>query len=73
MGPLCTPFEQVLRESDVITRHSPLAPSARNMIADAEFALMSRRPLLINTARGGLVDEGAFSYPVCRANFRNCL
>jgi len=61
MGPLYTPFEQVLRESDVITLHSPLTPSTRNMIADAEFALMSRRPLLINTARGGLVDEDALS------------
>lgn len=59
MGPLYTPFEQVLRESDVITLHSPLMPSTRNMISDAEFALMSKKPLLINTARGGLVDEDA--------------
>ena len=34
-------------------------PSTRNMIAAPEFALMERRPLLINTARGGLVDEAA--------------
>jgi glycerate dehydrogenase len=59
MGPLYTPFEEVLRESDVITLHCPLMPSTRNMIAAAEFAQMSRRPLLINTARGGLVDEQA--------------
>ncbi len=59
MGPLYTPFEEVLRQSDVITLHSPLMPSTRNMIAAAEFALMERRPLLINTARGGLVDEDA--------------
>jgi glycerate dehydrogenase len=57
MGPLYTPFEQVLRESDVITLHSPLMPSTRNMISTDEFAMMARRPLLINTARGGLVDE----------------
>ena len=59
MGPLYTPFEEVLRVSDIITLHSPLLPSTRNMIAAPEFALMERRPLLINTARGGLVDEAA--------------
>jgi glycerate dehydrogenase len=59
MGPLYTPFEEVLRQSDVITLHCPLLPSTRNMIAAREFSLMVRRPLLINTARGGLVDEHA--------------
>ncbi|HET6469312.1 MAG TPA: D-2-hydroxyacid dehydrogenase [Geminicoccaceae bacterium] len=61
MGPLYTPFEEVLRTSDVITLHSPLLPSTRDMIAAPEFALMERRPLLINTARGGLVDEAALA------------
>ena len=59
MGPLYTPFEELLRISDVITLHAPLMPSTRGMIGRAEFALMERRPLLINTARGGLVDEAA--------------
>ena len=59
MGPLYTPFEDVLRQSDVITLHCPLLPSTRNLIGSAEFALMERRPVLINTARGGLVDEAA--------------
>jgi glycerate dehydrogenase len=59
MGPLYTPFEDVLRRSDVITLHCPLMPATRNMIGSPEFALMERRPLLINTARGGLVDEHA--------------
>src|SRR6185369_15388688 len=63
MGPLYTPFEDVLRRSDVITLHAPLMPSTRNMIGAAEFVLMERRPLLINTARGGLVDEDA----LCKA------
>jgi glycerate dehydrogenase len=59
MGPLYTPFEDVLRQSDVITLHAPLMPQTRNMIAAPEFALMERKPLVINTARGGLVDEVA--------------
>ena len=59
MGPLYTPFAEVLRRSDIITLHAPLMPSTRNLIGVAEFAVMERRPLLINTARGGLVDEAA--------------
>lgn len=59
MGPLYTPFDAVLRESDIITLHCPLMPATRDMIAAPEFAAMARRPLLINTARGGLVDEQA--------------
>jgi glycerate dehydrogenase len=58
-GVLYTPFERCLAESDIITLHCPLIPATRNMIGAAEFALMKRSPLLINTARGGLVDEDA--------------
>ncbi|MGF6873572.1 D-2-hydroxyacid dehydrogenase [Paraburkholderia sp. MM5477-R1] len=57
MGPLYTPFEQVLQDSDIITLHCPLIDSTRDLIADEEFAQMKRRPILINTARGGLVNE----------------
>jgi glycerate dehydrogenase len=59
MGPLYTPWQEVLETSDVITLHSPLTPQTRNMIAMPEFRAMKRQPLLINTARGGLVDEAA--------------
>ncbi|MGB5212972.1 MAG: D-2-hydroxyacid dehydrogenase [Anderseniella sp.] len=57
LGPLYTPFDEVLERSDVITLHCPLMPGTRNMLASAEFAKMKRQPLIINTARGGLVDE----------------
>jgi len=50
-------LDQVLRESDVISLHSPLTETTRGQIAMAEFRAMKRRPLLINTSRGGLVDE----------------
>jgi glycerate dehydrogenase len=59
MGILYTPFKRVLAEADVITLHCPLLPQTRHMIGAAELAAMTRRPLLINTARGGLVDESA--------------
>jgi len=61
MGPLYTPFDEVIRTSDIITLHCPLMPSTQNMISRREFAMMERRPLLINTARGGLVDEEALA------------
>lgn len=61
MGPLYTPFDRVLAESDVLTLHCPLMPSTRNMIAEPEFKKMARRPLIINTARGGLIDEAALA------------
>ncbi len=57
LGPLYTPFDEVLETSDVITLHSPLLPGTRNMIGMPEFRKMKKRPLLINTARGGLVVE----------------
>jgi glycerate dehydrogenase len=59
MGPLYTPFEEVLERSDVLTLHCPLTPATRDLLGDAEFGRMRRRPLVINTARGGLIDEGA--------------
>ncbi|WP_323003434.1 D-2-hydroxyacid dehydrogenase [Denitromonas sp.] len=58
-GQLYTPWDEVLATSDIITLHSPLTPDTRHMIALPEFRAMARRPLIINTARGGLVDEAA--------------
>ncbi|MFZ4809676.1 MAG: D-2-hydroxyacid dehydrogenase [Hyphomicrobiaceae bacterium] len=52
-----TAFDDVLARSDILTLHCPLTPATRNLIALPELRKMSRRPLLINTARGGLVDE----------------
>ncbi len=62
LGPLYTPWQEVLETSDVITMHSPLTKDTRGMIAMPEFKAMKRRPLIINTARGGLVDEAALVY-----------
>lgn len=56
-----TPFETVLRESDVITLHTPLTAETKNLIGAAELAQMKPDALLINTARGGLVDEQALA------------
>jgi glycerate dehydrogenase len=58
-GVAFTPHEQVLAESDVISLHCPLIPATRNLIDSTAFRKMKRNALLINTARGGLVDEAA--------------
>ncbi|KAB1075196.1 D-2-hydroxyacid dehydrogenase [Methylobacterium planeticum] len=52
-------FETILSQSDVITLHVPLTPETKNMIGRDELAKMKRTAILINTARGGLVDEAA--------------
>ncbi|MBA3043008.1 MAG: D-2-hydroxyacid dehydrogenase [Alphaproteobacteria bacterium] len=54
-----TPFDDVMRRADVITLHCPLNAETRGIISTREFALMERKPILINTGRGGLVDEQA--------------
>lgn len=52
-----TPFEAVLEQADIITLHMPLKPETRDLIGIDEFRRMKRHPLIINTARGGLVNE----------------
>lgn len=49
----------LLRASDVISLHVPLAPSTRGLIGRAELAAMKPGAVLVNTARGGVVDEDA--------------
>ncbi|MEF8753929.1 MAG: D-2-hydroxyacid dehydrogenase [Accumulibacter sp.] len=59
LRPGYTPFPQVLREADVISLHCPLTSATRHLIGADELQAMKRSALLINTARGGLVDEAA--------------
>lgn len=55
------PFDEVLGAADVLTLHLPLTSATRNLIGEAELARMKRSAVLINTARGGLVDEAALA------------
>ena len=52
-------LETVIEQADVITLHLPLTDVTRNLFGAAEFKAMKKNALLINTARGGLVDEAA--------------
>lgn len=49
----------VLAEADVISLHVPLVDSTRHLIGAAELAMMKPTAILINAARGGIVDESA--------------
>ena len=52
-------LERLLEESDILSLHCPLLPATRHMIGREQFRRMKRGALLINTARGGLVDTDA--------------
>ncbi len=54
-----TPLDEVLEQSDVLSLHCPLTPSTRHLIGYEQMKRMKRSALLINTSRGGLVDEQA--------------
>jgi glycerate dehydrogenase len=53
------PLDALLERSDVVTLHCPLTPATRGLIGEAQLQRMKPGALLINTARGGLVDEAA--------------
>ncbi len=57
LGPLYTPFDEVIETSDVITLHCPLLPQTANTIALPELKRMKKTAIVVNTARGGLVNE----------------
>jgi len=52
-------FDTVLKESDFISIHCPLNDSTRHLIGGKEFKKMAKKPFLINTSRGPIVDEKA--------------
>jgi glyoxylate reductase len=53
------PLEPLLREADVVSLHAPAGPGTRHLIDAAALAAMKPTAVLVNTARGALVDEGA--------------
>jgi len=69
-GCVWTDRETILCEADVVTLHVPLTPQTRNMIGERELEMMKPDAILINMARGGIVDETALAVALRnRANF----
>ena len=54
-----TQVEDILREADVVSIHTPLTDATRGMIGEEELRMMKPDGILINCARGGIVDEAA--------------
>jgi (S)-sulfolactate dehydrogenase len=54
-------FDALLRAADIVTLHVPLTPVTRGMLGSQKLALMKEDAILIDTARGGVVDEAALS------------
>lgn len=52
-------LEGLLQDADVVTLHVPLTASTSNLLSTREFALMKQGVILVNCARGGIVDESA--------------
>jgi phosphoglycerate dehydrogenase-like enzyme len=59
LGAVQTDLDDLLRESDFVSIHCPLMESTRQLISRRELSLMKPTAYLINTARGGIVDEPA--------------
>ena len=57
----CRTLEALLAESDVISLHVPLVAETRNLMSVARLAMMKPDAVLINSARGGIVDEAALA------------
>ncbi len=56
-----TAFDDVLRQADVLSVHAPLVPETKDLIGAAELGLMKKGAIVINTARGGIVNEEALA------------
>jgi (S)-sulfolactate dehydrogenase len=60
-GARCAGLDEVISMSDVVSLHVPLVDSTRGLIDAARIAAMKRGAVLVNTARGGIVDEAALA------------
>jgi len=59
LGAECVDFDTLLREADFVSVHTPLTPATHHLFNEAAFARMKPTAILINTARGPIVDPGA--------------
>ena len=57
----CVDLETLLRQSDIISLHTPLNAESRGMIGQEQIDMMEKKPLVINVARGAVWDEAAIA------------
>ena len=61
LGVRYLPLDELLGTADIISLHVPLMPETRNMIDARALGLMKRESVIVNTSRGGLIDEAALA------------
>jgi D-3-phosphoglycerate dehydrogenase len=61
LGVELTGLDEVLRQSDAISLHVPLTDSTRGLLGDAQLALLKPSAVIVNAARGGVLDEAALT------------
>ena len=61
LGAASRSLDELLRESDVVSLHIPLTPETRGLLGRERLSTMKRDAVVINTARGGIVDEAALA------------
>ena len=61
LGVPLLPLTELLERSDILTLHCNLTPGSRSLLDRAAFAQMARKPMLLNVARGALIDEAALA------------
>ena len=59
IGPVRATLDEVLRTADVLSLHCPLTPATTGLIGERELALMKHDAIIVNTARGALIDLDA--------------
>src|SRR5918997_1631902 len=70
LGATWLPLADLLHESTMVSLHLPLTPETYHLLGDEEIAAMPKGSYLVNTARGGLVDEAALRRAVERQHLR---
>lgn len=63
-------FDELLRQSDVITIHIPLTNANHHLFGTTEFAKMKRDSIILNTSRGGIIDETALAKAIIEGRVR---
>jgi glyoxylate reductase/D-3-phosphoglycerate dehydrogenase len=61
MGVRYLPLDELLATADIVTLHVPLMPETRNLIDARSLKLMKKEAVIVNTSRGGLIDEHALA------------
>ncbi|MBN2892238.1 MAG: D-2-hydroxyacid dehydrogenase [Bacteroidales bacterium] len=66
-------FEEVVKKSDFLTIHCPLTKETENLIAEKEFNMMKKSAIIVNTARGGIVNEKDLFYALKNKQIRGAV